>query len=67
MAALIQREFGVRYHPEYIPRLLRSFGWTPQQPVTHASQQDEAKIAQFKTEWAEVKKGRASKAAPLSG
>src|SRR3712207_5542235 len=29
VAALIKREFGVTYHPEYIPRLLRSLGWTP--------------------------------------
>lgn len=33
VAALIKREFGGAYHPEYIPRLLRTLGWTPQQPV----------------------------------
>src|SRR3712207_6386243 len=37
VAGLIKREFGVVYHPEYIPRLLRSRGWTPQQPATSAS------------------------------
>ncbi len=33
VAALIKREFGIVYHPEYIPRLLRALGWTPQKPV----------------------------------
>src|SRR3712207_6249189 len=27
VANLIKCEFGVTYHPEYIPRLLRSLGW----------------------------------------
>jgi transposase len=67
VTALIKREFGIVYHPEYIPRLLRALGWTPQQPVTQPSQRDEAKIAQFKADWAEVKKGHTGKGAPSSG
>jgi len=67
VAALIKHEFGVTYHPEYIPRLLRSLGWTPQQPVTKASQRDDQKIDQFKAEWAAVKKGRSRKGEPSSG
>ena len=67
VAALIQREFGIVYHPEYIPRLLRSLGWTPQRPVTQPSQRNEAKIAQFKAAWAAVKKGRTRKAGRSSG
>ncbi len=58
VAALIKREFGVVYHAEYVPRLLRALGWTPQKPVTQASQRDEATITQFKADWAEIKKGR---------
>jgi transposase len=67
VAALIKHEFGVVYHPEYIPRLLRSLGWTPQQPAKQASQRDEAKIAAFTVEWATVKKGRKRKAGRSSG
>lgn len=67
VAALIKREFGVTYHPEYIPRLLRTLGWTPQQPVPKASQRDEQKIEQFKADWDEVKKGRNKKDAPSFG
>jgi len=57
VAALIKREFGAVYHPEYIPRLRRALGWTPQHPVKQATQRNDAKIAAFKTEWEAVKKG----------
>jgi transposase len=67
VAALIKREFGVVYHPEYIPRLLRALGWTPQQPAQQASQRAEAKLTAFMAEWAAVKKGRKRKAAPSAG
>ncbi len=58
VAALINREFGIVYHPEYIPRLLRSLGWTPQKPVKQATQRNEDQIVQFKADWDELKKGR---------
>jgi transposase len=67
VAALIQREFGVIYHPEYIPRLLRALGWTPQQPVQQATQRHEAPITQFKTEWEAIKKGRNKRDGRSSG
>jgi len=67
VAALIKRVFGIEYHPEYIPRLLRSLGWTPQKPVTQASQRDEDQSAQFKMAWDEVKKGRSARSEPVSG
>ncbi len=57
VAALIKREFGVVYHPEYIPRLLRSLGWTPQQPGKQATQRNDAQIAEFKAAWGTVKQG----------
>src|SRR3712207_5431197 len=55
VAALIKREFGVTYHPEYIPRLLRALGWPSQQPGSKASQRDEQKIEQFQADWDAVK------------
>jgi transposase len=67
VAALIKREFGVVYHPEYIPRLLRALGWTPQQPVTHATQRNDEQIAAFKVEWEQVKKGHSRSNGPSSG
>jgi transposase len=36
IAALIEQEFGVRYHPHYLPQLLRQLDFTPQtsEPAT---------------------------------
>ena len=42
VATLIEREFGVRYHPAHVSRLLRAVGWSVQQPVIRATQRDEA-------------------------
>ncbi len=67
VAALIKREFGIVYHPEYIPRLLRSLGWTPQHPVKQATQRNEANIAACTAAWAAVKKGRSRKNGQSSG
>jgi transposase len=67
VAALIKRECGVVYHPEYIPRLLRGLGWTAQQPGQQATPRDEVQIAAFKDEWAAIKKGRIRKAGRSSG
>jgi transposase len=44
VAAVIRQEYGVRYHPDHVGRLLRQAGWSPQQPVRRATQRDEAAI-----------------------
>jgi transposase len=62
VAEVIRREFGVRYHPAHISRLLDRWGWSRQKPMRRARQRDEAAIQ----EWLEqrypalVKKGPAS-------
>jgi transposase len=62
---LIQREFGVTYHPAHVGRILKRLGWSRQQPVDRASQRDEAAIEQWRTErWAEIEKKLAKKAEP---
>ena len=50
VAAMIQQEFHVRYHPAHMSRLLRAIGWSVQKPRTRASQRDEAAIEQWVTE-----------------
>ena len=50
VAVVIQREFGVRYHPAHISRLLRQEGLSVQKPVRRASQRDEAKIRVWQEE-----------------
>ena len=50
VATVIEREFGVRYHPAHVSRLLRQLGWSVQKPRVRATQRDEAAIARWQTE-----------------
>jgi len=50
VATVIRREFGVRYHPNHVGKLLRAVGWTVQKPVQRASQRNEAEIEAWRTE-----------------
>lgn len=57
IAELIVGEFGVRYHPDHIGRLLRSLGWSPQRPQRRAAERDEARIQGWVREaWPRIKK-----------
>jgi len=59
---LIEREFGVRYHPAHISRILKDLGWTPQKPIRRAKQRKEAEIQHWKdVRWPELKKRRSKK------
>src|SRR5215218_11300134 len=42
VATVIRREFGVRYHPNHVGKLLRAAGWSVQKPITRAGQRNEA-------------------------
>ena len=65
IARLIQREFGVSYHPRHMGRLLKSLGWSNQKPEHRASQRNEVAIETWRTEdWEAVKKKRDVKGAP---
>jgi transposase len=44
VAEVIRREFGVRYHPDHVSRLLDRWDWSRQQPIRRARQRDEAAI-----------------------
>jgi transposase len=45
VAALIQRHFGIGFHPEYVRKLLkRRLGWTSQKPQKKARERDEEGI-----------------------
>lgn len=57
VAALVQREFGVKYHPDHIGRVLQSCGWSPQKPMRRAAQRNEEAIRTWREErWPELKK-----------
>src|SRR5215218_1852051 len=59
IAALIAREFGVRYHPRYLERPLKAHGFSVQRPATQARERDELVIAVWpKREWVALKRRR---------
>ena len=67
VAALVAREFGVRYHPRYLARPLKAHGFTPHHPATQARERDEYVIARWPTrDWVALKKKRGAKAGPSS-
>jgi transposase len=58
IARVIQREFGVDYHPNHVWRLLRRCRWSCQVPERRAIQRDEPAIAHWKRyRWPHIKKG----------
>jgi transposase len=59
---LIETEFGVRYSPVGVWKLLRhSLGWSWQKPERRARQRDEAAIDHWKTTpWPQIKKRRST-------
>jgi transposase len=57
IARVIEQEFGVRYHPDHVRRLLHRLDWTYQKPVLRASQRNEALISDWLTRvWPAIKK-----------
>ncbi len=58
VAELIRRQFGIRYHPAHVSRLLKSLGLSLQKPQRRAYQRDEEAIERWKEKrWPELKKG----------
>lgn len=59
VAAVIKKQFGVRYHPAHMSRFLKQISSSVQQPEEKATQRDEAAIATWKEEhWPELKKAQ---------
>jgi transposase len=59
VAAVIEREFRVRYHRASISRLLKAIGWSRQKPVRRAKQRDEVALKQWRDErWPAIQRGR---------
>ncbi len=65
IATLIQREFGVSYHPAHVGRLLKRLKWSRQKPVERATQRNETAIERWRTDtWLTLKKKPNKKDAP---
>ena len=57
VAVLIRRQFGVRYHPDHVGRLLRRIGLSKQKPQLFAREADEDAIAHWRRyRWPAIKK-----------
>lgn len=57
VAQVIKREFGVTYTPRHVGRILKDLRWSPQKPVSRASQRDEEAIQRWAQErWPELQK-----------
>ena len=61
VAAVIRREFGVRYHFRSLGAMLHAHGWTPQRPPTQAKERDDALVAAWVArDWPRIKRGLAT-------
>ena len=59
IARLIQKLFGVSYHPAHVWKLLQQLGWSAQRPERQAKERDEEAIRRWhKRRWPRRKKGR---------
>jgi transposase len=57
VAQVIQREFGVSYHPGWVWQILRDLGWSCQKPEPRARERDEAAIRRWReSDWPRIKK-----------
>jgi transposase len=67
IAEVIEREFGIRYHPSHVSRLLHALRWSHQKPVFRSAERDEAAIASWLTsDWPAIKKKPKRSAEPSS-
>jgi len=58
VADMVQRTFGVSYHPDHLGRILRDLGFTPQKPEQLARERDEEAIARWREhDWPRIKRG----------
>ncbi len=61
LAELIEQEWDIRLHPEYLPRWLRQRGFTPQKPQRVPRERDPQRIAHWlATDWPRIKKKRSA-------
>jgi transposase len=59
IARVVRREFGVKYHPSHVWKILRANRWSCQVPERRAVQRDERKIARWKRyKWPAIRKSR---------
>lgn len=59
LSLLIRQEWGIHFHPRYLPAWLRERGFTPQKPERVPRERDPEVIAHWlATDWPRIKKKR---------
>jgi transposase len=59
LAQLIEQEWGIHFHPDYLGGWLRRRGFTPQKPRREARERDDEAIARWlENDWRRIKKRR---------
>ena len=65
VADVVQKRFGVSYHPDHLGRILHDLGFTPQKPEQLARERDEPAIERWRhRDWPRIKKGPAAAVQP---
>ncbi len=68
IGVVIQRAFGVHYHPSHVNHLVRTLGLSVQQPEVRATQRAPAKVEAWLTErWPVLEKKPTPRGAPSPG
>ena len=61
VAQVIERVFGVSYHPDHVGKILHQLGWTCQKPEQQAREKDDAATQRWRErDWPRIKRGRAT-------
>jgi transposase len=67
VAEVIDRKFGVLYHPAHVWKILVGLGWSCQKPERRARERDENAIAEWRDQkWPRIKRGPRGQAGPSS-
>jgi transposase len=62
VSAVIQKEFGIQYHPSSLSRVLARLGYSVQKPLPRAAERDEVLVkAWLEQDWPRIKKGAAAR------
>jgi transposase len=62
VSEIIKKEFGIRYHPHSLKRVLDKLGYSVQKPLPRAAEQDEKLVkAWLEHDWPRIKKEAAAR------
>jgi transposase len=62
VSELIEKEFGITYHPKGLGRVLEKLGFSLQKPLARADERDEELVkAWLLQDWSRIKKGLAAR------